>query len=182
MLRVLIDFLYHSGKTLMKNKPKRSRKLRNFVRIWVQVAKTTQILNQSNLKHYMISISPNVHSKVYNHNLIFCTHDDDSYPKGLIVAFTLKNAVTEDKKETHESVDDSAKKVNGELDSSENATKENEQKADNEDEEKTSEGSTERGEEKEEKSAIAAYKDDMNVLMREDLKGIFKQFGSVKVP
>ncbi|XP_044463927.1 la protein 1-like [Mangifera indica] len=108
------------------------------------------------------------------------SNPESNYPKGLIVAFTLKNAVTEDKKETHQSVDDSAKKVNGELDSSENATKENEQKADNEDEEKTSEGSTERGEEKEEKSAIAAYKDDMNVVMREDLKGIFKQFGTVK--
>lgn len=130
----------------------------------------------------MNSIGPTPHPKAKNRNLMFCTHDDDSYPKGLIVAFTLKNKVAGDKNGTQEPANDSAKKVNGELDSSENATEENEQKADNEDGEKSSEGSMEKGEEKEEKSAVATYKDDMNVVMREDLKGVFNKFGTVKVP
>ncbi|KAJ0091451.1 hypothetical protein Patl1_12885 [Pistacia atlantica] len=107
------------------------------------------------------------------------SNSEANYPKGLIVAFTLKNTVAGDKNGTHEPANE-AKKVNGELDSSENATEENEQKADNEDGEKSSEGSMEKGEEKEEKSAVATYKDDMNVVMREDLKGVFKKFGTVK--
>ncbi|XP_031264118.1 la protein 1-like [Pistacia vera] len=103
------------------------------------------------------------------------SNSEANYPKGLIVAFTLKNTVAGDKNGTHEPANDSAKKVNGELDSPEN-----ELKADNEDGEKSSEGSMEKGEEKEEKSAVATYKDDMNVVMREDLKGVFKKFGTVK--
>ncbi|XP_044471849.1 la protein 1-like [Mangifera indica] len=103
-----------------------------------------------------------------------------NYPKGLIVAFTLKNTVAGEKNGTHEPANDSSSKVNGEQDSSESAARESEQKVDNESGEKTSEGSMEKGDEKEEKSAVATYKDNMNVVMREDLKGVFKKFGTVK--
>lgn len=50
-----------------------------------------------------------------------------------------------------------------------------------EDGKKSSENPTEKSEEKEGKSAIATYKDNMDVVMREDLKGIFQKFGTVKV-
>lgn len=36
--------------------------------------------------------------------------------------------------------------------------------------------------EKEERLSAAAYKDNMDVVMREDLKSVFQKFGTVKVP
>lgn len=51
----------------------------------------------------------------------------------------------------------------------------------NEGEEKSPKGPTEIGCEKEQRVNAAAYKDDMNVVLREDLKVVFQQFGTVKV-
>lgn len=51
----------------------------------------------------------------------------------------------------------------------------------NEDKEKSPKGPTEIGCEKEQRVNAAAYKDDMNVVLREDLKVVFQQFGTVKV-
>lgn len=50
-----------------------------------------------------------------------------------------------------------------------------------EDEERSPEGPTEMGDEKEERITAAAYVDDMNVVLREDLKAVFKKYGTVKV-
>ncbi|KAG7965909.1 hypothetical protein I3843_08G024500 [Carya illinoinensis] len=50
----------------------------------------------------------------------------------------------------------------------------------NEGEEKSPKGPTEIGCEKEQRVNAAAYKDDMNVVLREDLKVVFQQFGTVK--
>lgn len=50
-----------------------------------------------------------------------------------------------------------------------------------EDEERSPEGPTEMGDEKEERVTAAAYVDDMNVVLREDLKAVFKKYGTVKV-
>ncbi|XP_044463928.1 la protein 1-like [Mangifera indica] len=122
-----VDLELKPKKEFDEEQAKEVKKLRNFVHICIRVTKTIQILKQSNLEHYMSSICPSVHSKANNHNQIFCTHDDGCYPKALIVGFTLKNAVSRDKNETCETADDSANKVNGELDSTENVTKENEQ-------------------------------------------------------
>lgn len=47
--------------------------------------------------------------------------------------------------------------------------------------EKSPEGPTEMSDEKEEKRTAASYMDDMNVVLREDLKGVFQKYGTVKV-
>lgn len=144
--------------------------------------------------------------------------DDYSYPKGLIVAFTLKNTVAGGSAEqsvSQEPVNDDANacKADGGLNSSENTAKENEQKvsenvnADEESsgvdkekgdkvdeengsetkgiktegEEKSSEDPIEKDEKKEKPNPAVAYKDDMNVVLREDLKAVFEKFGTVKV-
>ena len=129
---------------------------------------------------------------------------DNSYPKGLIVAFTLKNKSargSEEKNGPLKPANDSANacKPDGEPDSSDNAAAvESEQKAsendsngegkveeknelDSEDGDKSSDGSIEKGEEKEGKTSIDTYKDNMDVVMREDLKSVFHKFGTVKV-
>lgn len=129
---------------------------------------------------------------------------DNSYPKGLIVAFTLKNksaGCSEEKNGSHKPANDSSNacKPDGEPDSSDNATAiESEQKAsenessgegkveektelDGEDGDKSSDGSIEKVEEKEGKTSIDTYKDNMDVVMREDLKSVFQKFGTVKV-
>ena len=41
--------------------------------------------------------------------------------------------------------------------------------------------SEEKGQETDEKFSAASYKDNMNVVLREDLKGVFEKFGTVKV-
>lgn len=47
--------------------------------------------------------------------------------------------------------------------------------------EKSSEGATEMSDEKEEKRTAASFMDDMNVVLREDLKDVFQKYGTVKV-
>lgn len=51
----------------------------------------------------------------------------------------------------------------------------------NENEEKSPKDPIEIGCEKEQRINAADYKDDMNVVLREDLKVVFQQFGTVKV-
>lgn len=147
---------------------------------------------------------------------------DDSYPKGLIVAFSLKSVADDGGSAkgngTHEPANDSTDgKTDGDLDSSDNANMESKQVPENigkddksekipgdnvdkedqeklaeknglqnegketEDGEKPSEGPTKEGEENEEKSTAVIYKDNMNVVLREDLKAVFQKFGTVKV-
>ncbi|KAM3687761.1 hypothetical protein ACB098_10G101500 [Castanea mollissima] len=138
-----------------------------------------------------------------------------NYPKGLIVAFTLKsksNRGSTEKNDTNETANDvkTISKTDGELDSSENVNTETEkmvaddvskdektpgeniEKDDKENvdennglgsEEKETEDveeSPEAGGDKEGKSSASVYKDDMNVVLREDLKVIFQKFGTVK--
>ncbi|KAH0989804.1 hypothetical protein GBA52_001287 [Prunus armeniaca] len=102
------------------------------------------------------------------------------YPKGLIVAFTLKS--TSDKG----SAEHSDEEIPGE------DVKENKENADEKnssdggegketgDGENPSEVPTAKSGEKEERLSAAAYKDNMDVVMREDLKSVFQNFGTVK--
>lgn len=145
--------------------------------------------------------------------------DDNSYPKDLIVAFTLKALSAGDSLE-HKgsqepvSVDSKVCKADGGENSSKNDAQENEQESDsisadkenNEmnieegkeekaDEqtgseskeikmvegEKSGEGPTGKDKEKGEKPKADAYRNDMNVVMREDLKAVLGKFGTVKV-
>lgn len=141
----------------------------------------------------------------------FSINNDHSYPKGLIVAFTLKKNSSEGSAEQN-GTDEPTKNgsTNGEaIGSSENPTEETVQKsedtnADNKDEEtpaenvdnktdletdeketkneeKPSEDSIAEDEESKEKSNATAYKNNKDVVMREDLKSIFQKFGNVKV-
>lgn len=50
-----------------------------------------------------------------------------------------------------------------------------------EDEEKASDISIQKDAEKAEKPTEAAYRDNMDVVLREDLKSVFQKFGTVKV-
>lgn len=147
---------------------------------------------------------------------------DDSYPKGLIVAFSLKSMADDvdsvKRNGNHEPANDIISgRTDGDLDPSVNAIKETEQVPENvnkdnkseeipgengdkedgeklaeknelksegketEDGEKPSDGPTVEGEENEGKSTAVMYKDNMNVVLREDLKGVFQKFGTVKV-
>ncbi|KAF2304469.1 hypothetical protein GH714_031860 [Hevea brasiliensis] len=142
-----------------------------------------------------------------------------NYPKGLIVAFTLKglsagDSVEGDGAQEPVSVDSKVCKADGGLKSSENDAQENEQKESEnvsddkennemnveegkeekaneeigseskeiqvEEGEKSAEDPTGKDKEKEGKSKADAYRDDMNVVLREDLKAVFGKFGTVK--
>ncbi|KAJ9168327.1 hypothetical protein P3X46_019868 [Hevea brasiliensis] len=142
-----------------------------------------------------------------------------TYPKGLIVAFTLKglsagDSVEGDGAQEPVSVDSKVCKADGGLKSSENDAQENEQKESEnvsddkennemnveegkeekaneeigseskeiqvEEGEKSAEDPTGKDKEKEGKSKADAYRDDMNVVLREDLKAVLGKFGTVK--
>ncbi|XP_012438205.1 la protein 1 [Gossypium raimondii] len=88
---------------------------------------------------------------------------EEKHPKGLLVAFKLKSA----------SAGDSAEQ-NG-PDEKKTAEMKMTKKVDDK------HGSPiDKVVEKENKSSISIYKDDMNVVLREDLKDVFKKFGTVK--
>ncbi|KAH1131720.1 hypothetical protein J1N35_003098 [Gossypium stocksii] len=89
---------------------------------------------------------------------------EEKHPKGVLVAFKLKSA----------SAGDSAEQ-NG---PDEKKTAENE--TDKEKVDDKHESPIDKVVEKENKSSISIYKDDMNVVLREDLKDVFKKFGTVK--
>ncbi|KAF3446443.1 hypothetical protein FNV43_RR11622 [Rhamnella rubrinervis] len=154
-------------------------------------------------------------------NIRSSSNTEANYPKGLIVAFSLKSMGDDvgsaKRNGTHEPASDSTNgRTDGDLDSSDNAIEETEQVPENvnkdnkseeipgenvdkedgekldeknglksegrgtEDGEKPSEGPTVEPEENEEKSSAVIYKDNMNVVLREDLKGVFQKFGTVK--
>jgi lupus La protein len=88
---------------------------------------------------------------------------------------TVVKNVSEDEETPGENIEkDNKEKVdrNNGLESEEKET---------EDIEKSPEGPTEMSDEKEEKRTAASYIDDMNVVLREDLKGVFQKYGTVKV-
>ena len=112
-------------------------------------------------------------------------NDYNRYPKGLLVAFALKSISAGDSAEQNGS-DELAK--DGATGRSEKKTTEN----DNDNKEKIddkhvcsdgidTESHFQKVEEKEHKSTASVYKDDMNVVLREDLKDVFQKFGTVKV-
>lgn len=142
--------------------------------------------------------------------LIISINNDHSYPKGLIVAFALKRNSSEGSAKQNGTDEPTNGSTNGEdIGSSENATEETVQKsedtnADNNDEEtpaenvdnksdletneketkegeKPSEDSVAEDEENKEKSNATAFKNNKDVVMREDLKSVFQKFGNVKV-
>ncbi|CAK9166112.1 unnamed protein product [Ilex paraguariensis] len=142
-----------------------------------------------------------------------------NYPKGLIVAFTLKSILAEGSAEQN-GIQELASDIvdgrkSGETDSTENDTKSTEQKVSEDvkdDEENNGENvemSEEKGDEKsslepegqengdgeksldnpiqkddqatgEKKSTAELYKDNKDVVIREDLKSVFQKFGTVK--
>ncbi|KAB1204397.1 La protein 1 [Morella rubra] len=131
-----------------------------------------------------------------SHSLGGLSHKNNSnseanYPKGLIIAFALKKIVNATEQD---GTDDAANGENVNKDEEapgDNVDKDNKEKNDTnnglgseeketEDEERSPEGPTEMGDEKEERVTAAAYVDDMNVVLREDLKAVFKKYGTVK--
>ena len=107
-----------------------------------------------------------------------------SYPKGLIISFTLKRSAEEGA--TEKSSEEPADKK---MDESESKTednpaedKENTDQAQGEDDDDESSDSPAKNGEKEEKGgALATHKDNKDVVLREDLKAVFGKFGEVKV-
>lgn len=117
------------------------------------------------------------------------TLDHCSYPKGLIVAFTLKSSSDKDSTEKNGTPEETKKEAgdvnaeDGEKDNKENVDEKNSldgEEKKTEDGEKPSEGVKE-GEKEEKLNAVETYKDNMDVVMREDLKILFGKFGTVKV-
>ncbi|XP_022754562.1 la protein 1 isoform X1 [Durio zibethinus] len=88
---------------------------------------------------------------------------EEKYPKGLLVAFTLKSISAGDSQEQNVSDELTKEGATG----SEQKTTEN----DNDSKEKIDD---------KHKSTASVYKDDMNVVLREDLKDVFQKFGTVK--
>lgn len=105
----------------------------------------------------------------------------NSYPKGLIVAFKLKSISSEDagKTDTVESatqdVKSSSESEGLKNDEVKTETK-NESSLENEEDNKNNEIKTET-----KTTSADMYKDDKNVVLREDLKSVFQKFGTVKV-
>ncbi|KAJ1396393.1 Winged helix-like DNA-binding domain superfamily [Sesbania bispinosa] len=122
------------------------------------------------------------------------TNAEENYPKGLIIAFKLKsisdevpsekNAVdqqandnsavskTDEKNPTEITSGEGGQKISENV---ENDGENNELK-----EEKETEGEEKSRETDEKFSAAASYKDNMDVVLREDLKDVFEKFGTVK--
>lgn len=114
------------------------------------------------------------------------TLDHCSYPKGLIVAFTLKSSSDKDSTEKNGTPEETKKEAgdvnaeDGEKDNKENVDEKNSldgEEKKTEDGEKPSEGVKE-GEKEEKLNAVETYKDNMDVVMREDLKILFGKFGT----
>ncbi|KAM0046784.1 putative lupus La protein [Helianthus debilis subsp. tardiflorus] len=102
---------------------------------------------------------------------------EEDYPKGLLVAFKLKSASSEDdavkKPESvaEESVDVKASAENDEK----NTEAKKVSSSENEEEDDKNEKKTEI-----KKMSADMYKDDKDVVLREDLKSVFQKFGTVK--
>ncbi|KAL6212580.1 hypothetical protein ACLB2K_017798 [Fragaria x ananassa] len=113
---------------------------------------------------------------------------EEDYPKGLIVAFTLKSSSDKDSTEKNGTPEETQKEAggvnaeDGEKDNKENVDEKNSldgEEKKTEDGEKPSEGVKE-GEKEGKLNAVETYKDNMDVVMREDLKILFGKFGTVK--
>ncbi|GMI81432.1 La protein 1, INVOLVED IN rRNA PROCESSING 2 [Hibiscus trionum] len=106
-----------------------------------------------------------------------------NYPKGLLVAFTLKKISSGDSAEQNVS-DELAKE--GETEKSEEKTttndKDNKEKTDDKhvNDETDTKSPIPKDEDTEHKSTASSFKDDLNVVTREDLKEALKKFGTVK--
>ncbi|XP_065850681.1 la protein 1 [Euphorbia lathyris] len=128
-------------------------------------------------------------------------NNEASYLKDVIVAFTLKTSSSE----VSVAQDGDCEKADQGLDSSGDARQEDEPKVSDKQEmnlderkeekvdeenvsetkelgedEKSLEEPTTEGKGQEEKGKVDAYRNDMNVVMREDLKAVFGKFGTVK--
>ncbi|KAK1407777.1 hypothetical protein QVD17_39404 [Tagetes erecta] len=105
---------------------------------------------------------------------------EEDYPKGLLVAFKLKSISSEDAGKTDsvqsatEDVKSSSETEGLKNDEVKTETK-NEPSLENEEGFKNNENKTET-----KKSCANFYKDNKNVLLREDLKIVFQKFGTVK--
>lgn len=187
--------------------------MRSLVPLGFQIVRIIQMQKQSK---WLISPFFTIFPAYVFVNMVNSIYNDCSYPKGLIVAFTLKsksNRGSTEKIDTNDTANDvkTISKTDGELDSSEivntetekmvaddvskdektpgeNIEKDDKENVDEnnglgseEKETKDVEESPEAGGDKEEKSSASFYKDDMNVVLREDLKVIFQKFGTVKV-
>ncbi|KAK4277018.1 hypothetical protein QN277_015088 [Acacia crassicarpa] len=114
------------------------------------------------------------------------------YPKGLIISFKLKHIsddVPPKQNGAHQEADGNSRVFDkDEQNPSEGVVEVNEQKVsdntDNDKEQEVSEGNETKGEEKIQESEVKlsarAYRDNMDVVLREDLKEVFERFGSVK--
>ncbi|KAL1167926.1 hypothetical protein V6Z11_A05G051400 [Gossypium hirsutum] len=112
-------------------------------------------------------------------------NSEDKYPKGLVVAFALKNISGGDAAEKNGS-DEPAK--DGATEKNEEKTAENDE--DNKDKvddkqpvlgnETENKSPVQKDEGTEHKNTASVFKDDMNVVLREDLKEAFQKFGTVK--
>ncbi|KAH9603532.1 hypothetical protein KSS87_020177 [Heliosperma pusillum] len=133
--------------------------------------------------------------------------EEPSYTKGLIIAFKLKskssggdskqNVAQEQVSEVEASKTDDEMATNAADQASENPKDDsegimdiasdesipNKEVEEGEDSEKSSESAEKKDGEKvvERKTTMASYKDDMDVVIREDLKALFEKFGTVKV-
>lgn len=141
--------------------------------------------------------------------------EEANYPKGLIVAFTLKSKSLEDESKQSgsnehvcdadvsktnggESVTNGSEEADKAAESVKNGVVENVEETkeeetpegtldkegkENEGDEKSSESADKKNGEKaapEGKNAVESYKDNMDVVIREDLKAVFQKFGTVK--
>ncbi|XP_039024059.1 la protein 1-like [Hibiscus syriacus] len=108
---------------------------------------------------------------------------DDNYPKGLVVAFTLKKISSGDSAEQNAS-DELAKEGGTEKSEEKTRTnvKDNEEKIDDKHVSKETDikSPVPKDEDTKHKSIASAFKDDQNVVTREDLKEALKRFGTVK--
>ncbi|KAI3506232.1 hypothetical protein L1887_28588 [Cichorium endivia] len=105
--------------------------------------------------------------------------NEEDYPKGLIVAFKLKSTDSSNEKgnEVKSSDGVDVKETEEKPDSMELEPKTDEKTEEDEDKKKSSEN-----EEKTEtkKTSADMYKDNKDVVLREDLKSVFQKFGTVK--
>lgn len=100
-----------------------------------------------------------------------------SYPKGLIISFTLKRSAEEgttEEKSSEEPTDKTKDENESEPADTPDADKENTDQV-------QAQGAEDEDDEKEEKGALATHKDNKDVVLREDLKAVFGKFGDVKV-
>ncbi|KAD4385089.1 hypothetical protein R6Q59_010785 [Mikania micrantha] len=113
------------------------------------------------------------------------TPQEEDYPKGLIVAFKLKSKTAEDetvKSDTLEVIPEDVKPSAKNEEETKNDEKKTETKkvSSSENEEETKEDDENNEKKTETRKTSDMYKDDKDVVLREDLKSVFQKFGTVK--